>query len=674
MKPPLQRLALLSFCLLIFGFSKAQPCIDNMAGIYPCQYVDQLSYIDLTVFQATTGNDVWGWTSPTTGREYALYGVRNKTVFVDVTSPEFPLYIGFIPTTTDGSLWRDVKVIGHYAYIVSEAANHGLQIFDLNRLEYQEGQQVPMQFEVDAFYGGFGNCHNIVADTANHFVYAVGTSTFGGGPHIVDVSNPLSPTYAGSSEQAGYTHDAQVFDYSGPDPDYQGRQICMGYNGDFVAIYDVTDKEDVEVISVTPYENLGYVHQGWITEDQRYALSNDETDELEFGITTRTIVWDLADLDNPLVLGYIDLGTNSIDHNLYIRGDMVYESNYTSGLRILDLIDLLDNGQAHLEPFGYFDVFPDADINEFTGAWSNYPYFESGVVAVSAMTSGLHIVRPNFFQLQSEVLQVCNQNFAQLPFSVNRRYVGQINYSVVMDDFPAPVPQLNFATSIGSPSSNAVVFTNLTGLADGYYSGNVIIDYPGGQEIMPFALVKDNSNTLAAPAIVSPMGETFATQLVPFTIDDPQSAYFIFEAALDANFDQIVYQETFFNNGNTFQAWMPFQSTSYFWRIRKPSACGDDLVSPTGTFTIGLVSSVASASAKPSWSVYPNPAIDQVTVSGLPADRVAINAYDLSGRLMKQWQSTGSPSFQADMSELASGVYLVKVDGLAGALKLMVRK
>jgi choice-of-anchor B domain-containing protein len=71
------------------------------------------------------------------------------------------------------STWRDVKVIGNYAYIVSEARNHGLQVFDLTRLR---GKTSPETFLPDAVYQGFGNAHNIVANEDTNFVYVVGAT------------------------------------------------------------------------------------------------------------------------------------------------------------------------------------------------------------------------------------------------------------------------------------------------------------------------------------------------------------------------------------------------------------------------------------------------------------------------------------------------------------------
>jgi hypothetical protein len=74
---------------------------------------------------------------------------------------------------TTATTWRDAKVIGNYVYIVSEARNHGLQVFDLTRLR---GLTSVQTFQPDATEKGFGNAHNIVANEETNFVYVVGAT------------------------------------------------------------------------------------------------------------------------------------------------------------------------------------------------------------------------------------------------------------------------------------------------------------------------------------------------------------------------------------------------------------------------------------------------------------------------------------------------------------------
>ena len=209
-----------------------------------------MARITIDELEATGNNDIWGWTSPSNSREYALVGTRQSTVFVDVTDAENPVIVGRLLTETSESPWRDIKVYNNYAFVVSEADDHGMQIFDLNRLSNLDGSTVE-DFEEDALYTGFGNAHNIVVNEETGYAYAVGTSTFEGGPHFVNIQDPLNPIAAGGYAMSDYTHDAQVVIYNGPDTEYQGREIFIGSNENEVVVVDVTDKENPIFISNT---------------------------------------------------------------------------------------------------------------------------------------------------------------------------------------------------------------------------------------------------------------------------------------------------------------------------------------------------------------------------------------------------------------------------------------
>ena len=144
-------------------------------------------------------------------------------------------------------------------------------------------------------------------------------------------------------------------------------------------------------LSRTGYGGSAYTHQGWLTEDQRFFLVNDEGDEQAFRHRTRTWIWDVSDLDAPVLVTYYDGPTPSIDHNLYVRGNLVYESNYRSGLRVLDASEI---AQGVLREIGFFDIYPADDAPSFNGAWTSYPFFSSGSVIINGIEQGLFVVRP----------------------------------------------------------------------------------------------------------------------------------------------------------------------------------------------------------------------------------------------------------------------------------------
>ena len=365
------------------------PCSDGMAGPYPCRDIDLMAFLPHGEIGGGSGNDIWGWTDPVTGREYALVGRSSGTAFVDISTPNRPVYLGDLPTSTVNSAWRGIKVFADHAFIVSEAPDHGMQVFDLRQLRTVASP--PVSFTETAHYAGFGSTHTLAMNSRTGYAYAAGTRTCEGGLHVVDVRAPAAPRAAGCFSLDGYTHETQCVIYEGPDTLYRGREICFNSNEDTLTVVDVTDKLEQVQLARTGYGGSAYTHQGWLTEDHRFFLVNDEGDETAFRHPTRTWIWDVSDLRAPAIVSLYDGPTPSIDHNLYVRGHLVYESNYRSGLRVLDA-----SGIAHgaMQEVGFFDVYPADDAPAYNGAWSAYPFFSSGAVAVNGIEQGLFVVRP----------------------------------------------------------------------------------------------------------------------------------------------------------------------------------------------------------------------------------------------------------------------------------------
>ncbi|MFP4844427.1 choice-of-anchor B family protein [Winogradskyella sp. PE311] len=368
------------------------PCINGMADGNPCSGFDLMSHIPNSVLggSGAEGNDSWGWTDPTTGKEYALVCTTFGTAFVDMTNAANPILLGRLATATSPSPWRDIKTFNDHAFIVSEAPGHGMQVFDLTRL--RNVTNPPETFTADALYTEFGRAHNLVINEDSGFAYAVGSDTFNGGPHFINIQNPTAPIAAGGYADDSYSHDAQVVTYNGPDPDHIGKEILIGSNENEIVIVDVSDKANPIQISTMGYANIGYTHQGWFTENMEYFLLGDEIDEINFGLNSRTIVFDFTDLDNPMFhMNYLG-PTAAIDHNGYVVGNTFYVANYTAGLRAIDISNI---SAGVMTETGFFDTYVPNDNTAFNGAWNIYPFFESGNIVVSDIDGGLFIVRPN---------------------------------------------------------------------------------------------------------------------------------------------------------------------------------------------------------------------------------------------------------------------------------------
>jgi choice-of-anchor B domain-containing protein len=414
-------------------------CQQGLANsIYPCSDVNLLAFVSLEEMGETEqdANDIWGWTDPKTGKEYALLGLTNGVAIFDITDGEKPVYVGKLPepdkivprnilagaaamgeapsfayhddqdsTGKGAAAWRDIKTYRNTMYVVSDESGRGMQVYDLEKLRDIPASAMPATLQHDVHYDLFGNAHNIAINEESGFAYVIGsyrggTCASNGGLHIIDIRDRLNPQYAGCHVEstaggyirAGYIHDTQCVIYKGPDAAYQGREICVSAAEKRLLVSDVTDKANPRTIAVYLYPGNRYAHQGWLTENHRTFFLNDELDELQNEHNTRTYVIDLSDLDNPTFTGYVQQSTNSIDHNLYVRGNRMYQSNYMAGLRIFDITTPTPSG---IKEAGFFDTTPALTDKKFEGTWSVFPWFTKGKVALSDIHQGFFVLEYN---------------------------------------------------------------------------------------------------------------------------------------------------------------------------------------------------------------------------------------------------------------------------------------
>lgn len=405
----------------IYGRSNCEN--GKAGGIYPCKNVDMLSFIPISSLPTgglgveMSGN--WGWTDSASKREFVLAGMSTGTAFVEITNPEKPIIVGFlpIPSTAKPNAWRELKVYKDYAFIVGDAASdHGVQIFSLKKL-VTTSPSVSNVFKEDAHYSGVTTVHDVVINEDSGYMYLVGSASkspvvCGRGLHVVDIRDPLNPKYVSCFAEVrtgrsknGYIHDAQCVRYRGPDVRYQAKEICFSANETHLNIVDVTDKQNIQTLSIATHPNASYIHQGWLTPDQRYFFVNDELDE-QGGLAskTRTLIYDVSSLTYPLFTREY-LGPNSaIDHNLYIRGNYMFQGNYTAGMRIVDIKDPLNPVEV-----GFFDTYPANDSPVFEAVWNNYPFFASGSIALNSIGEGIFIVKAIAGVIRESELMVANE-------------------------------------------------------------------------------------------------------------------------------------------------------------------------------------------------------------------------------------------------------------------------
>jgi choice-of-anchor B domain-containing protein len=352
---------------------------------FDSQNMTLLSWLSVADFPggSTGGNDCWGYVSPS-DREYAIMGLQKGFGFVEVTDPSNPVIIGYVAGPS--SSWHDIKVIGEYAYGVSEGGS-GIQVVDLSDIDNGNVRHVG-----NVTQQGHTSTHNIVANTDSGYLYLVGGNIQNGGLVALSTADPENPTIAGAWGVM-YVHDAQVITYeSGP---YAGREIayCLsGFSGGSsqtgLRIVDVTDKNNMFTISTVSWEGARYSHQGWLSEDRQLLYINDELDEGNTVSVTTTRVFDVSDITDPTFQGIFTTGLPAIDHNLYTHNGMIFQSNYRSGLRVFETSDPVNPTEI-----AYFDTYPSDNNNGFNGTWSNYPFLPSGTILISDIERGLFMVR-----------------------------------------------------------------------------------------------------------------------------------------------------------------------------------------------------------------------------------------------------------------------------------------
>ncbi len=608
----------LSVFLITSATVAAQPCINGMAGIYPCDNVDLLAYVPLSNIGANTNNDntndIWGWVSPVSGKEYAIVGVSNGTAFVDISTPESPVYLGTLPSHTNSSLWRDVETMDHYCFVGSEASGHGLQVFDMLQLD---NVTTPTSFIESAYYGGFGNSHTIAIDVESKILMAMGTNTFNGGPHLVDISNPLQPTLMGGYAESGYTHDGTILTYYGPDQNHVGDVIivaCNGNSGWGVVTLNATDPTDIQYL-----DNIGYMN-------------------------------------------YYQSTNSSIDHNLYTKDQFVYESNYRSGVRILDASRV---STGVLNEVGYFDLFPANDNPQFSGTWSNYPYLPSGVNLATSMYDGFFILRPTLLYLQNNQLNACNQSSDTLQLKIN----ADLQFPLTANITGIPGFPVFSGVNISGPGTYNIVISDLGTVPTGNFNCTLQLQTTFGESYDLFFSIAVGSAP-AAPSLLS-VPSTIQYNGFDYTFNwsaVPGATSYLFEISEnDATFGNIVYSSTELGNFATLPFEFAFgEGKTYSWRVTAINLCGSSAASVSEDFQ-WLPASVNEI-AEREFIVYPNPAENEVFIQNFQSGKSNVTIYNSTGQVVYATNFNQPGVHTLEVEKLSTGIYTIQVGRLTKRL------
>ncbi|MCB0532368.1 MAG: choice-of-anchor B family protein [Lewinellaceae bacterium] len=315
------------------------------------------------------------WGLAVNEHEFAILGGARDILVFDITLPTKPELVAKFEGQTN-TVWREFKSYKNRVYGVSDATTEGLMIFDFNNAP---------DTIIRTYYSNtlFNSAHTITLDTSSGRIYLNGSDAANNGLLVLDISqDPDKPKLLASyGLPGGYIHDSYVRN----DTVY----ASSGYTGFYV--YDYTDPGNPKTLASLPATG-GYHHNNWLSQDGHYAFA---TEEIPSG--RPILVIDLQDIENAnleVAASFIDpLMTagqyNAIPHNVYVKDNLLFDSQYEDGLLIYDISNPLSPNLI-----GYYDTHPqNTQYNTYRGCWGNYPWLPSGTIIAGDMQNGLQLLK-----------------------------------------------------------------------------------------------------------------------------------------------------------------------------------------------------------------------------------------------------------------------------------------
>lgn len=457
---------------------KSAPCAGNSSNGFACQNISLSAHLPFSQLLPTSarGNDVWGFVDLNTGREYAFMGMNNGVAVVDVTNPASPEQVALATGST--TTWRDINIYQRYdtaakrwrayAYVTADQVQDSLMVLDLSGL--------PNGVERVNYTSDFRPAHtgyvaNVdytfgIAERDSTPLLTISGSNLGtprGSYRLYSLGQPRSPQFA-SETTSGYAHDVASFVVRDSRKDTQcfnasaapACHVVSDFNENSLDLWDITNPSAPRMLVSHPYSNASYTHSGWWTENGRYVFVHDELDEQRVGLNTTIRAFDVSNLRAPVLAGTWTGPTRSIDHNGYVRGNRYYFSNYSEGLTVLDITN-----PAAMQRVGYFDTYPSSSEMAFVGAWSTYPFFPSGTIAIGDINTGLYLVK-------NEALQSANGTLAFTSRVATGNEGQQINLTVSRSGGATGAISVDVDLLLATASANdaALATTTLTWAAN----------------------------------------------------------------------------------------------------------------------------------------------------------------------------------------------------------------
>lgn len=435
---------------------------------------------------SSSGNNysaLWGYSA--NGKEYAILGGNQSIYFIDVTDSTNIRVCGSF--TTHFSNWHEMKTYSHYAYLVSEADNSGVQIFDLANL--------PVSVAYVGQYNPPGHSRTHSIQQSGPYLYLNG-GTFNG-IKVLDLSvNPTVPIPRGLWN-GYYVHDCSVVNDT-----IWAANISDGK----MSVINAQNKDNMTTITSWTNGPNPFPHNSALTSGRKFIFTTDET----LTPPGRLKIWNIQDLTDIQLVNIwtpTEVFKNGVIHNVELYGNQLVAAYYSVGVKIWDVTT-----PGNPVEIGWYDTYPESNSNEYTGCWGVYK-FPSGKIIASDRTRGLFVLR--YFPPQNAAPKAdCMTDKVKYFNGDSVQFVDASSNNPTSFQWTITGPQ-NFSSTLANPKQK---FTAL-----GNYTVKLRVSNAfGSDSITKVDYFRVNGSPLTAPSFPAPFVHTvitnrFDTSKVKFT-------------------------------------------------------------------------------------------------------------------------------------------------------------
>jgi len=358
----------------------------------------QSNNIDLVshVILDEDSSDIWGF-EDRNGNEYVVIGVKSGIKIFQISDPENPVLVKHI--RADNSIWRDIKSYGNYLYAVADQGNDGLMVINMsNSPDTINYFFINRNVSLNNLNGKIERCHNLYIDELG-FMFLAGCNIGRRGVIIARITEDSLAIEPIAITNSAYSHDV-----------YTNKNLM--YSSDVfdgaLTIYNIEERSNPRLVSSIQTGNL-FTHNAWSSDNNEVVFT---TDEVEGAYVE---AYDISNLDDVQFLDKIRSNransSNVIVHNVHFLNEYLITSHYTEGITITDASD-----PSNLVEVGYFDPFESENLISgrwFDGCWGVYPFFNSGLIAMSDISNGLYILKPKYLRagkIEGKIISSQNKN------------------------------------------------------------------------------------------------------------------------------------------------------------------------------------------------------------------------------------------------------------------------